>query len=77
MDPDRLLEIINQKRSATVLLTTSDGATHELEPGVRAVAMGDSVLVVMWPLDGDVMRVSKLLHLAPTHVTSVAYDTAA
>lgn len=77
MDIEELARIINAPREADLILSLNSGEELRLEPVVRAVEYGRSILLLMWPIDGNILRVSRSINVGPSNVASARYDVAA
>ncbi len=70
MDPDYLLEKINQSRSATLRLTTNGGQEYLLPPGTTAYIDATDTIYVMWPPTdpGEPFRVGRAVMLGAVNI---------
>ena len=73
MEAQDVADAINTHRSADVLLTFNSGEKFRLTLDARAILQEGIGLYIIWPIDGDLLKVRKGMMIGASNVSTLEF----
>ena len=73
MDPQNVADAINDERSSDVMLTFNSGQKFRLTREARAILQEGIGLYIIWPIDGNLLKVRKGMMIGASNVSTLEF----